>query len=488
MTETKLDPSKTSTAYRRMCPSWDKIETILAGTEAMRRASKKYLPKHVNEKDEAYDNRLVQATLLNMTQLTLDTWVGRPFSDPVKVGKDVPEALRSILDDVDLQGNRFNVFARNWFREGVAKAFAHVLVDFPDTSTSASSPRSIADDQREGVRPYWTFVKPENLIAESAAVVDGREVLTHVRIREQVVLQDGFDERVVNRIRIFDRLLPGESATPGVIFSLWELRKGEKEEAWIPVQPPARLDIDEIPLVTFYADRQGLMYGKSPLEDLVDLNIRHWQSTSEQIDVLTAARFPILAASGVTEDENRPVLVGPHRCLTTPDPQGRWYYVEHTGAAIAAGRQDLADLEAQMAHYGAEFLTKRPGSTSATARALDSAEATSPLEDAVVRFNDALNQALSLTAKWMGLAEGGTLEVSTDFGPEEPNAADFQALQAARQGRDISRETFLDELKRRGTLADTFDPDADLEQLRSEDLLGSPTDGKPMDGSGSGPP
>ena len=32
------DPSTSSLAYRRMVPTWDRVETLLAGTEAMRAA------------------------------------------------------------------------------------------------------------------------------------------------------------------------------------------------------------------------------------------------------------------------------------------------------------------------------------------------------------------------------------------------------------------------------------------------------------------
>jgi hypothetical protein len=469
MSNKKPDPSVVSSAYQAMAPAWAKIEMVLAGTEAMRAAGSRYLPQHQNEKDTAYRERCARTTLLNMAQITLDAWVGRPFSDPIKVEDDVPAKVKELLDDVDLQGNAVGVFARNWFREGTAKAFAHVLVDFP--SRPDNMPRSLADDAKESLRPYWTFIKPENLIAAYATIINGREVLTHARIREYIIQRVGFEEKAVLRIRVFDRVLPGEG-TPGVYFSLWELQGEGKKAEWAEVQPKALLDIDEIPIVTFYADRQGVMLGKSPIEDLVDLNIRHWQSTSDQIHVLTVARFPILAVSGVVEDESKPVVVGPNRTLTTPDPAARWYYVEHSGAAIAAGRTDLLDLEEQMSNYGAQYLKKRPDRESATARALDAAEATSPLQDAAMRFNDALNQALYLTAKWMKLDEGGALSIAMDFGPEIVYPADFDALKAARQGRDISRETFLRELERRGVLGDEFDIDEDKEKLDGEAIDG----------------
>lgn len=476
--ETALRREKTATvatqsgAWREMSPRWTKIETLLSGTCAMRAAGKKFLPQHENEKDETYQERLERAVLYNMTQDTLDSLVGRPFSDPVEIGDDVPEPVAVILDDVDLQGNKIGVFARKWFREGLAKGLAHVLVDMP--ARPVSEDRTAADDIKDALRPYWVFIKPEQIISATSVVREGREILTQIRITENATVIEGqWGERIVKRIRVFD-CDPDEDVVSYRVFTL-----DEDLHEWVETTPATAIDAERIPLVTFYADRTGLMTAKPPLEDLADLNVAHWQSDADQRSVLTVARFPLLAVSGV-DDGGGKVLIGPKRVLSTPTEQGKWYYVEHGGAAIAAGRQDLLDLEEKMATKGSEFLRKKPGSITATARALDSAEATSPLEDAVTRFNDAIAQAMTITGRWMNLDDAGTVSVVTDLGPETVEASDFDALKTARAGRDISRETYLSELVRRGTLAEGFDSAKDLESLKSEDVgpaaIGGPID------------
>lgn len=479
-----LDPSTTSMAYDLMAPVWRKIADVLGGTTSMRAAAQAYLPEHENELSSAYSDRLESSTLFNATELTLDSWVGRPFSDPMTISEEVPEQVDELLEDVDLQGNAVGVFAREWFKEGISKAFAHILVDFPLTPDGE---RTLADDRAENLRPYWLLIKPENLIFAAATVVEGREVLTHIRIREQITQRVGFSEVTTQRIRVIDRIFPGGNPLQilgmdaalaqelmeaeleaGVFFSVWTLvEKEDEEEEWVLTQAPKKVDIDEIPLVTFYANRTGLMSGKSPIECLSDLNIRHWQSTSDQINILTVARFPMLALSGGDEDESV-VEIGPKRMLFTPDPQGKFYYVEHTGKAIAAGRQDLMDLEEQMAEYGADFLKKRPGNLTATARALDAAEATSPLQDATIRFNDALAQAKMLTSKWLGVEDDGVIEVSVDFGPEEAISGDLDALKEMRRSRDLNREDYLEEMMRRGVLGDSFDIEQNDQRLEKE--------------------
>lgn len=468
-TTREADPSTRSAAYMRMFPVWEKIDTVLAGSQAMRDAGERYLPRHEHEKDKRYQDRRASAVLYNATKQTLDSWVGRPFSDPVQIGEDVSEEVKAWLDDVDLQGNAVGVFARTWFREGLAKGLAHVLVDSPDFGDD-DRPRTVADDVRENARPYWSFIRPENLIFASSVVEQGKEILTHARIREQVVSRVGFGEDVVDRIRIFDRVFEGTSGgdEAGVYYSIWEHQKDERgKRSWVQVQPPRKIGIGVIPIVTFYASRVGFMEADSPIEDLADLNIRHWQSYSDQINILTASRFPMLALSGGT-DEDATRSIGPWSLLYTADAKGKFYYVEHEGAAIAAGRTDLKDLEEQMASYGADYLRKRSGSATATARALDSAEATSPLQDAVVRFNDAMQTAFDLMGAWRAIDDMGTISVAVDFGPESVVRDDLSSLVEARKLGDLSRADFLAELRRRGVLGDEFDQDENARHREEE--------------------
>jgi hypothetical protein len=449
----KAGPDTVSSAYSHMAPLWDKISSVLGGTETMRASGTMYLPQHDRESNAAYDERLNRTILINTTEQTLNGWVGRPFSKPMQVNANIPDELAMLLEDVDRQGNDLDVFCRNWFRDGLAKGFSHVLVDFP--ALQGDGPRTLADDRAAGLRPYFVHLPPENVIAAHAEMVNGVETLTHVRVHEQEVVRDGFEEMVVDRIRVYE---------PGLV-EVYEKRGTKGREEWVVVES-YNYDLPYIPIVTFYAQRDGFMVSKPPLLDLVNMNIAHWQSQSDQTAVLTVARFPMLASSGMMDDDE--VVVGPNQWLATRDPQGRVYYVEHSGKAINSGRMDLLDLEEKMAKYGAEFLTKKPGRQTATARALDSAEAISPLQDMTHRFVDSVNLAMQYASDWLGIESGGTVDLHTDFGLSSSDAGALTALTEARRSRDISRETYLRELQRYNVLDRSFDIDVDGESLRDE--------------------
>lgn len=461
MAKKKAGPDTLSEAYQHMQPLWAKIDAILGGTETMQAAGELYLPKHARESDEAYQERLMRTVLVNTTDQTLGGWVGRPFSKPLQFNEDIPLALAELLEDADQQGSDLDVFCREWFKHGLAKGFAHVMVDFPSLRSDEDTPRTLEDDRNEKLRPYLVLIPPENVIAAHAEVINGVETLTHVRVLEQEVILDGFEEVAINRIRVY---------TPGHV-DLYEERKtkNRRETEWVKIDE-YDYDLNYIPMVTFYSQREGFMLSKPPLLDLVNLNIAHWQSQSDQTAVLTVARFPMLASSGVLDDEDD-IVVGPNQWLSTRETGGKVYYVEHSGKAIASGRADLLDLEEKMAKYGAEFLTKKPGRQTATARALDSAEAVSPLQDMTHRFIDAVNLALRYAADWVGEENGGTVDLDTDFGLSSGDAGALTALGEARLNRDISREAYLRELQRYGVLDRAFVPEEDVELLINEEVL-----------------
>ncbi|NTX07074.1 DUF4055 domain-containing protein [Myxococcus sp. CA040A] len=468
------DVNTPGSAYKAMQDDWTLVLSLLGGTKAMRAAGKTYLPMHPSESSEAYQDRLKRTFLFNYFEAVLSTQAEMPFAKPVKLGDAAPEELRALADDVDSLGNDVTAWARGVFRDGLGKGLTHFLVDYPQVDSERV--KTLEDERRAGVRPYFVHVPAESLIAAYAEVVDGKEVLTHVRIRESDVRQEGFSEVAVERVRVLE---PAQ----------WWLYEREGTGAWELVgEGPNALGF--IPLVTWYAGpRTGFMQAKPPLLALAEKNLEHWQSSSDQRNILTVARFPILAASGVaqeqtagaggsgrgdTEDDevgSAPFKLGPHTLLTTVSPQGKFYYVEHGGAAIAAGRADLETLKEEMAALGMELLVRRTGTTTATEKSINAGQSQSKLQAMAESFGDSLELGFHYAGKWQRLEvpdDALKVAVHTDFGITEEDAAGLELLFKARAAREISRRTFLSEYKRRGVLSADFDADVNADELESE--------------------
>lgn len=101
-------------------------------------------------------------------------------------------------------------------------------------------PRTLADDQRDNLRPYWVPIRPENVIFAFAEVIDGQEILTHVPIKETVTERFGFTSFTRQRIRVLE---------PGLV-QIWELQESRrKKEKWVMVDEYTT-GLAFIPLVT----------------------------------------------------------------------------------------------------------------------------------------------------------------------------------------------------------------------------------------------
>lgn len=447
--------------FKYMLPKWTRVQAVLEGTDTMRAAGVKYLPQHEYESNNAYAERLQASVLDNWTARTLEILVGKAYKDPPRF-EQMPAPLEALSGDIDGTGRSMVDVSQEWFREALAKQWAWLYVDMTQGMPKADgSVRTLADDQADGLRPVWRMIHPEDVIFSMGLPVGGRMVWQQVRILENTMEPDGqFGEVLVQRIRV---LRPGT-------WELWKLVQEKKRQKprWV-FEDGGYTGLGEIPIVRFRIDGD-----KPPLEDLVHLNVIHYQSGSDQRSILTTSRFAMLAASGApvqdTAAGDKPLVVGPKQWLSMPDPEGRFYYVEHTGAATGAGRTDLQDLEARMSSYGAEFLKKQPGRASATGRALDSSEAQSLLQTWVRQFREVLTQALRLTALWLHLPTDDVGTITFDLKPdlEERDPTELSTFDKARDRADISREAWIEEMQARNLFRSNYDPVADAARIQAE--------------------
>ncbi|GEO80446.1 DUF4055 domain-containing protein [Pararhodospirillum oryzae] len=431
------DPGCPDLDHLGVSPRWALVRTLMGGTLALRAAGETYLPRYEAEDPAAYRTRLERAVLLPAFEETVRTLAGRVFARPLILGADVPARLRAWLEDADLLGNAFHILAQRCFTEALVTGLAWIQVEMPGPEVPPARRR-----------PYLVVVPAEDVLAARAGRADGLWRLAHARVRYTVSEPDGFRERRFERVQVLE---PGRWET-------WERDGG----GWLRLAQGAT-PLATVPLVPVrLGPPVGAFLARPPLEGLAHLNIAHWQSASDQRNILTLGRFAMLALSGPAPEgpEAGALAVGPKTFLHAPDPQARWYYVEPQGTAIQAGERDLARLESQMDRLALEPLLSRSGTTTATATAIAETRALSLIKAWAIALRDALEQVLALMAAWGGLPTGGSIDINTDF-VDISDDADLTALATARAAGDISRATYLSELQRRGVLSWAFDPDLD---------------------------
>ena len=377
------DVATPNAAYQDMATDWELIHDLLGGTRIMRQRGEKWLPREPGESREAYAIRLNRSVLFNGLQRTIQTLLGKPFHRPASLTGTPPDALAALADNVDLGGRTLTVFARDVMQAALTDGLTHILVDHPRAGEAG----------KDTARPYLVHIQAADLIGWRGQESGIGSALTRVRIRESVNRTSGtWDDRTERQIRV---LYPGR-------FEIWR-RGGDGLGPWRR-DDAGDSSLDCIPLVTIYANRAGFMTARPPLMDLAWLNLAHWQSASDQRHILHVARVPILFGRNLTLPEDG-LALGPNRIVTGEGESADLRFVEHSGAAIAAGRQDLIDLEDRMAVMGLDLMTRRggAGATTATARAIDSAENSSSLLGLIHAVEDGLTTAFGFMADWLGI-------------------------------------------------------------------------------------
>lgn len=441
----------TSAAYDFMTPRWVLSRTLLRGTEGMREAKKLYLPQFAEELNTEYDTRVARSFLFNAYRFAVNNLVGKIYSKPTVLNDDMSQAMIDWSQDIDLLGNDITQFSKIHTKEVISTGLSHILVDFPRVEPG----QTLAQQRQSGSRPYFRVVKAEELIFARSQIVNGKETIIHARILEPTMEQAGeFGEAEVERIRVLD---------PGIV-RIYE----RIDDEWVIVDAAPMIDDAgrpmDVPLKTTYSDKKTFMVSPLLLQDLGDLNVRHWQSNSDQINILTFHRFPMVFGTGLTEDESNNAIIAPNQFLTSGNPQAKFGVVESTGAAIDAGFKDLAQLEEKMLRMAMDPLIARPGNQTATGRALDSKEANSQLQAMALAVQDTLDNCYKCMELWSG-QDAGTVEVNTDFGITMDKVSDVDALLKMFMANVISHETLYVELKRRGVLSEDFEGKQEFDKI-----------------------
>ncbi|WP_454863350.1 DUF4055 domain-containing protein [Pseudomonas hormoni] len=442
------DPSKTLPAVDAMREDWAIVDPLMGGTRAMREAGEQLLPKWPKEEQEDYSNRLKLSTLFPAYSETVKNNTGRVFAEPIVLGEDVPQPIQDYAENFDRQGNNLQVWAQSFFTQALSHGLCHVLVDYPKTTDGEGNKTIVtkADEKAAKVRPYVVMIRPKQVIGWRSSSIDGEHVLTQFRYMEEVEEDDGeFGAKSVAQIRV---LVPGAWAT-------YRMATVKGQKGW-SLYEKGTSSISHIPLATLYTNRTGYMTAKPPLIELAHLNVKHWQSQSDQDNILHVARVPMLAISGI-DDDTWELKVGTASATKLPT-NGKMEWVEHTGKSIEAGRQSLTDLEDQMRVAGAKLLQKdKQAVKTATQAEEEAAQEMSPLQTMAGQLEDTLDQVFQFFADFIGEGVGGHVQVSgnfeTDFIPEVSIPALIQLNLASK----ISDQTLFSELQRRSVVSQDLD-------------------------------
>ena len=406
---------------------------LLGGTDGMRKEGTKYLPKWPLEEDGDWKARVACTALFPAFEDAIDSMVGKPLGEPL-VFENVPAIVEACLEDVDLTGRDFDTFSRDWMKDGLAHGITWAVVDYPVVPSGAT----LAQEREMKARPYVVPVPLANVVSWK---IGPRGEVLEFRYRECAEVEDGeWGTKTEERIRVL---------RPGLVLVYREVTNKKNEWQLVP-ELSGPVSMREVAVACFAPGHIGHFTAKPPLSNLAWLNVQHWQSGSDQRNILHKARVPLLYGCGFTEGQN--LAVGPNSAIL--GPQGSTLaYVEHTGAAIEAGRNDLLDLKEEMRTVAGKVMTRQAGGDkSATESNNEMRDGGSKLRSWCWTFQDSLENILRLMALWVGEKQGGSVVLNMDW-EDLTDPAMFTTVLQARTSGEISQETFLYNAQRFNVLA-----------------------------------
>lgn len=496
-------PDNPSADYVAMLPTWEKVAAFDGGVEKMRKVASKYLPKFELEDDGDYKVRTNSSPFTNVYEDIASSLASKPFSREVQFEDPdkVDEAFLDLYEDIDGRGNNLHAFAEVSFREGLDYAIDWILVDY--TKLPPLSPgraRSVAEEQALGARPYWVRVSAMNVKAVYSDMINGKEVLTYFRYYEPVTVRSGFEEVLSERYREYSRdaIIDTRSGqvinyTPAV-WRVLEKKKDEKGQFYWEQIETGDVTIGIIPFVPFViSKRRGNGWSfKHPLQPLIDMQVDAFQQESNLRNMELLTCFPMLTANGVAPPQDPNALpgapqkppkvpVGPKSVLWAPPPPGggpvgSWAFIEPNGESYKNLDGKLQTTWRNMREIGMQPLAESNVTVITSANV--SVKAKSALQAWAYRFKDTLEQAMVITALWLGKSaeEAPGVDVYTDFGVDLQSGEEVANLLKANEQKQLSGETLRAEMKRRNILSGNFDEAEEVQRI-SDEMLSMAEDG-----------
>jgi hypothetical protein len=227
---------------------------------------------------------------------------------------------------------------------------------------------------------------------------------------------------------------------------------------------------------------------ESPVQDLVDLNLRHWRRSAGYEHGLYLTGLPTLVITGHDPSRDpadertgqRPtdLVLGSQVAIVLPEADAAVRMLEFQGQGLGAVAESLETSKHEMAVMGARLLEEqaRVNETATAVMVRQSGDA-SIARTLTGSVSSALTRLLRWDAWWRGVAaqpqdERVTATLNRDFFATSLNPQQLVALMQMHQVGQISFETFYHNLQSADMAEPGIDAEVELERIRQQMLLG----------------
>lgn len=323
--------------YAEWSSDWVMIRDFVAGERRVKSKGTKYLPKMTDQSDESYASYKDRAVFFNASRRTIEGLTGLVFrrAPVIDLPTDAQKALAPGLDICTLDGQSFNVFAEQVLSELITTGRFGALVDRYGTG-----------------EPYFAGYRAEEITNWRVEIVNGRRVPTQIVLYEveEAEATDGFGYDENYRYRELTLTPEGYQQR---VYSVG----GKDEVKRISTATPTRRGdvFNNIPFVFFNPFDLTATVQRSPILDIVNLNVHHYRASADLSHGRHYTAIPTYYMTAPAGKEDVTYAVGPDRVWML-EPDGQAGILEFNGQGLTYLENATVDIERQMAVMGARLL------------------------------------------------------------------------------------------------------------------------------------
>lgn len=452
--EYENETTKTLKPYREF------IDDLVEGSIGIKKRKGKYLPKEKNEKQESFDSRLAKATYFDAFNPTIDSLVGLVFSNPIEYSEDIPQQLQATIENADMQGNHFDILIEEFFTKAMQKGISFCLVDMPK-----GRPTNKQDELRMGIRPYLTIVKAEDITSWKTEIIAGQMVLSQVKIREFLEVDDPDNEYATKLVKRYRVLTRGK-------YEVYE----EKDKKSHLIES-GTTGLNFIPLVALNLNSRGFFDALPPFYDLGEMNIGHYQVFADNRHSAHTASVPFYFGAGMHKEEAEGLIISPNTFFATSNSEASIEIVDYKGDGVEVNNSILDRYETRMREMGLAVITQ-DGETTATEVKISSKQSQSKLNSYVRALVDSVELILLYCAKMYGKDNGGSISIDADILSNPLTNEELTTINNMVTSGNMSLDTMY-KIIANGTfrLPADFDVEDEKEKINADGLVSLGEDG-----------
>lgn len=441
-------------AFAEFLEEWKTNRALIKGERAVKkRGCQLFLPRDPSMTDDAaYENFKKRTPFFPGASKAFENYRALATRKPATI--TAPANTLDILNTITAKGFTLDKLADKLFAELLITNFVGLVVDYPEGVGQVSQAQAI----ELGVRPFISMFTAESILGIETATINNRQRVTRVR------LFDNDSATVIRELRLDDGVYR---------VNIWTQTRGQwlLTKSITPTKGRNAETLDEIPF-SLVATEETFEPIKAPLADVCSLNAQLYiaQSNLAQCHFWSCSPIPYVIkklAEGEGEISIAPGMVWRFDCDPKEAVVG---FLEWNGGQINELRLEVESLKADMAKVGGRMLAddKRVAEAAET-EAIRRAAENAVVANFIRSRDHGLNDALAWVSWFLDLPEDAiTYEGSTDFNAIPLTAQDWAFRKSLRDGRDLSKNKWIDMLQANDVLPANFDREANERELSEE--------------------